>query len=272
MTEGKEKLVAVAVPVYKPKPSSGEEASLLQLFRVLGDHPIYLFTFRSLDLTEYQKLLKGFSYRIIFFDKDFFKNITGYNKLLLSKGFYEAFEEFSYLMIYQLDAWVFKNELEQWCRCGYDYIGAPWFSSDRPENGLPHFMGIGNGGFSLRRIKSHLKILDTFSYLLSPGYLFNRLISNISFGSLFSFLNALLFDNNTFHLLGKNGLYEDVFWNRAALRHTWFNVPDMLTASRFSFESNAEQLFNLHHQTLPFGCHAWEAYEPRFWEKFIRTS
>lgn len=30
-------------------------------------------------------------------------------------------------MIYQLDAWVFNDELSSWCSLGYDYIGAPFF-------------------------------------------------------------------------------------------------------------------------------------------------
>ncbi|MFC0514583.1 DUF5672 family protein [Mucilaginibacter angelicae] len=272
MTGAGEKLVAVAVPVYKPAISSKEKASLLQLFDILGNHPIYLFTFRALDISAYQKLLTGFRYRLVYFDDKYFKNIAGYNKLLLSRRFYKAFEAFNFLLIYQLDAWVFKNELVQWCHSGYDYIGAPWFSSDKPEHGLPHFMGVGNGGLSLRKIKSHLQILNTFSYIQSPAYLLNGFIRNRSFGTLFTFLNSLLFNNNTFHLLGKNQLHEDVFWNHAARKNAWFKVPDMLTASRFSLESNAEKLFNINHQTLPFGCHAWELYDPLFWDKFIETN
>jgi hypothetical protein len=269
MTAPREKLVTVAVPVYKTTITPVEQASLMQLFKLLGNHPICLFTFSALDVSAYQTLLKGYRFKLVFFDEKYFKNIQGYNNLLLGRGFYKAFEEFEYLLIYQLDAWVFKNELTRWCRSGYDYIGAPWFSADSPEEGLPHFMGIGNGGFSLRKVKSHLKVLNTFGYIVSPGYLLDRLVRNFSVGSLLTFFDALLFNNNTYHLLGKNKLYEDVFWNHAARKHAWFKVPDMLTASRFSLESNAGKLFNINRQELPFGCHAWEIYEPRFWERYI---
>ena len=30
------------------------------------------------------------------------------------------------MLIYQLDAYVFKDELLNWANKGYDYIGAPW--------------------------------------------------------------------------------------------------------------------------------------------------
>jgi hypothetical protein len=44
----------------------------------------------------------------------------------LSEEFYQAFTDFEFMLIYQLDAFVFRDELADWCRSGYEYIGAPW--------------------------------------------------------------------------------------------------------------------------------------------------
>jgi hypothetical protein len=41
------------------------------------------------------------------FPKRYFENIEGYNELLLSASFYERFLDTKYILIYQLDAFVF---------------------------------------------------------------------------------------------------------------------------------------------------------------------
>lgn len=82
-------------------------------------------------------------------------------------------------------------------------------------------------------------------------------------------LRNLSVDNNTHHLLGKSGLNEDVFWWEVSKKYQWFNVPNMLTAAQFATETNCEKLHYLNHRKLPFGCHAWQTYEPNFWSQFV---
>jgi hypothetical protein len=65
------------------------------------------------------------------FPKRYFENIEGYNELLLSASFYERFLDTKYILIYQLDAFFFKDELQEWCDRGYDYIGAPWITTQK---------------------------------------------------------------------------------------------------------------------------------------------
>ena len=88
------------------------------------------------------------------------------------------FLDSEYILIYQLDAFVFKDELKEWCQKGYDYIGAPWiatientiwlkyfnivarkFRSKNKNNREQIFFKVGNGGFSLRRTSSHYSIV-----------------------------------------------------------------------------------------------------------------
>ena len=65
---------------------------------------------------------------------------------------------------------------------------------------------------------------------------------------------------------------EDHFWGLEAPKNlSWFRIPDPATASRFATEINPDQLYEMNGQALPFGCHAWEKYNPVFWRKFIPT-
>ena len=66
-------------------------------------------------------------------------------------------------MIYQLDCLVFSDKLLEWCELDYDYIGAPLpVSKSDPDKGLSR---AGNGGLSLRKAKSFLKVLDSPRYV-----------------------------------------------------------------------------------------------------------
>lgn len=62
---------------------------------------------------------------------------------MLTKEFYLRFRQWEYLLIYQLDAYVFQDELMDWCNKGYDYIGAPFLKLNREVD----WNNCGNGGF-----------------------------------------------------------------------------------------------------------------------------
>lgn len=44
---------------------------------------------------------------------------------MLEADFYRRFGKYKYMLIYQLDAFVFSDKLLDFCEMGYDYIGAP---------------------------------------------------------------------------------------------------------------------------------------------------
>lgn len=265
------KLITIVVPVYKTELTVSEKASLLQLFRTLSNYPICLFTFKELDLTAYKAALHEYKYTISYFSKHFFLSITSYNKLLCHPAFYKRFINFKYLLLYQLDAWVFRDELTDWCKAGFDYIGAPWFSGYNNATAASEFLGVGNGGFSLRNIKSHIKALQTFSYIIAPGYLLWTFFrSEKSAASFKNLLLALTIQNNTYYLFNNYNNNEDIFWGTiAGKKFDWFKLPDMETAAMFSMETNASLLYKQAGNKLPFGCHAWEKYEPEFWMEHI---
>ncbi|KRT15829.1 hypothetical protein ASU31_12655 [Pedobacter ginsenosidimutans] len=259
--------VVIAIPVYKSRPSDIEIKSLRQVFKILGMYPISLFTFKECNLNAYQVVLKDFTYSVIYFDKKYFQNIAGYNKLLISRIFYKTFNKYDFLLIYQLDCWIFKNEIEYWCNKNYDYVGAPWFTK---KNDALIFEGVGNGGLSLRKISSHLRVLNTFSYIKKPGYFIYILMKKLSFKSIIETIIGLTFSNNTLFIFNNFEQNEDRFWGIFACKNfKWFRVPDQEIALKFSIETYPSK-FIKKTEDLPFGCHAWNKYELDFWKKYIK--
>ncbi|RZK40092.1 MAG: hypothetical protein EOO90_16390 [Pedobacter sp.] len=263
---------SIVVPIYKSQPSLLELTSIYQTFKILANFDFAIVCPKGLDISYYETLAKqfGISIRIIRLSKKNFASISGYNKLMLSATFYKKFKHYTSILICQLDAYVFRDELDYWVSQGYDYIGAPWFSSDNPKEGLPHFLGIGNGGFSLRNIQSHLKALNQFSYIISPYTIIKAFTYKPSFGTFWNMIRDLTIGNNSHYLLGKSEINEDVFWGSVIKRnYPWFKAPDMITAAKFATETNAEKIYNLMNQKLPFGCHGWDKYDTAFWSKHI---
>ncbi len=256
-------------------PTHNEKLSLQQLLKVLGNHQICFFTHKQLDLSEYTKILPETQYCIEYFHHSFFENISGYNKLLTSKKFYSRFKSYDFLLLYQLDAWVFNDELNFWCESNYDYIGAPWYEKFHEASKESRFTGIGNGGFSLRKISSYLKVLNSLSYIIKPSDLLKNYSKIKSLRDLLK-LPLIILDltirNNTFFLFKNYRHNEDFFWGHyAPINFKWFRVPSEDVAIKFSFETNPDLLFNKNKNKLPFGCHAWEKYNADFWQQHIHA-
>ena len=151
------KLVAVLVPVYKEVLSELERISLDQLIRVLGKHPIFFVGPQGLKV-DYGKNTEDIP--LVGFQQAYFSSVAGYSRLLLNPAFYRAFEEYEYILIYQLDAFVFNDRLEEFCSLGYDYWGAPVHG--RGCNYFWQALGlrVGNGGLSLRKVSSAIRALE----------------------------------------------------------------------------------------------------------------
>lgn len=265
-------LVAVVIPVYKSNLSNAELLSIKQCIKVLSNYPIIFCGPYSLDISVYRSLFtdqERFAEQR--FEDHFFTDIKGYNRLMLNVRFYQRFNRFEYILIYQPDAYVFRDELKYWCETGYDYIGAPWFEDWDRSGPQSAFYGVGNGGFSLRKVKSHIKVLRSFLYLAPANVLIKKFLTEKpSLAGLKCLLLNLSIKNNTFSLFNDYNDNEDIFWGMvAAKRFDYFKTPSMQTASRFSMELNVERLYKLNDNKLPFGCHAWAKYETAFWKKFI---
>jgi hypothetical protein len=272
----------IVVPIYKDfeNLTKVELTSLIQLYKVLGKHQIFFIGPQDFDWTKFLSHAKkrNFFPKVKEFDKFYFESIDGYNRLMISLDFLKKFKEFEYILIHQLDAYVFKDELEYWCNKGYDYIGAPWFEGWHGANQFSNMIGVGNGGFSLRNIQASRSILKARSRIRSLNKIWNtvylyKIISLnhilLSFKSFFKIKNTYNLDT----ILVDSDLNEDYCWTQIyGSFFSNYNVAPIEEAIKFSFDVNPSLLFKLNNNSLPFGCHAWERYEPDFWKPFIESS
>ena len=197
----------------------------MQLYDVLGKHPIcYVMPERMREEFEESALW------VEYFPNQFFQSVQSYSRLCLESFFYSRFENFDYMLIYQPDAFVFRDELHDWCTKGYDYVGAPWpwlLLQDIPKEGL-HWHRVGNGGFSLRRIAAMLRVLARKHDILASYSIPERLLNS-----------------------------EDLFWAYcASSSDSLLAVPEEREAQLFSLEGGGERYVQkLTEKKIPFGCH-----------------
>lgn len=258
----------VVVPLYESVPDKWQRLSFEQCCRVLGNHPICIATHKDVDIIQYQNIAA--KYDIVIhkenFAAQFFESISGYNQMMLDKHFYQRFAKYQYMLIYQLDAWVFRDELDEWCDKGYDYIGAPWI--EKNASGQPIGLeGIGNGGFSLRRTQHFIDVLSHNGPVKQSKQL--KLDNSIK-NSLYRLAYSLGYQNTISYYKKDETLFEDIFLS-IFLADTKLRakMPDPETACHFAFEQAPSFLYSITKQ-LPFGCHAWHKYEyESFWKEHI---
>ncbi|MGO4771924.1 DUF5672 family protein [Flavobacterium sp. W22_SRS_FK3] len=237
-----EHLVRVVVPVYREFFGELEEKSFLQCCKVLKDYEIVILHPEGLNYSYLSQINLKITPES--FPKYYFESIDGYNKLLLSSEFYERFSDSEYILIYQLDAFVFKDVLKEWCTKGYDYVGAPWiatrhnkvvnkilalFDSKKKKERKQIFYKVGNGGFSLRRVSSHYKIAKKHEIFIDD------------------FLRA-----------EKKAIYaiEDVFWSLKAPEFCKdFKIPGYKEALHFAIDRKPKIALKIINNQIPFGCH-----------------
>ena len=253
------RLCSIVIPVYKDSLDRYEELSFRQCLKILYKYRIYLVTHQHLNLSVYENLAEEYHIQIekVFFSESYFTGIAGYNCLLKSKQFYSAFIDFDYILIYQLDAFVFRDELEKWCNQGYDYIGAPWMINDKGEMLDRSLWTVGNGGLSLRKVSHCLKVLSWKGPVIKY-----RKIKHLPY---------MLGWQNTIRYFKKSGLNEDgLFSGLLSPSYIHYDVPSPEVAAHFAFERFPSYLFDICNHQLPFGCHAFLKFEyDEFWKKYI---
>lgn len=270
------KNVVVVIPVYQSVPKEEEIASFMQCLTVLRNYNIVLLTYKDLICDAYERIAIKCNKEIdrVNFDKAYFCSIEGYNRLCLDKMFYERFGEYEYMLIYQLDAWVFRDELSFWCSQGYDYIGAPWFKEINGHYSYEFSGSIGNGGFSLRKISFCLHALNynKYSPVLSLKCLWD--MSDNVYDLLKNSLKSIGIHNNRSWFVmteGRPVLNEDLFFSLFKYSYMNCHFPNYEDAVRFSFEVHPSYMYELNRKKLPFGCHAYRKYEyDTFWYKYIK--
>jgi hypothetical protein len=268
---------AVVIPVHKPFTdlTAAEVLSLKSTCKCLREYPHVLIGPESINWNEYKASLHSYNVEdvsIKVFDKIFFTDIDGYSSLLKTFNFYKTFNGFKFILIFQLDAYILKNELDYWCSKGYDYIGAPWLDTTTEE-----IIGVGNGGFSLRKVDSAIRVTKRMIFLqrLRRFWFKSHFQAIISFPRVVSYFQKYLKirnmeEVNIIHCASYPN--EDHYWSILSNFFTDYNVANKDEAMYFSFETNPSILYKKTNYNLPFGCHAWQKYQPDFWKEHIDNS
>jgi hypothetical protein len=259
---------------HRQTPTLLEEISLRQCSRIFKNRDIFLITPNGLDSSAYLQLCP--TARVLTLNPTWFTSLASYNKLKISTELYKTFRNFDWVLTYELDSFVFRDELDYWCEQSFDYIGAPWFEGFLEASPNAPVMGVGNSGFSLRRTKSCLAVVKSCEYnsdLFSNYSQHKRTLTGHLYGlRLRSFLrnlkNVLCSKSALKHFRGA----EDIFWCRIIpSRFPEFRLATIDQAMHFSFEFFPSRLYEETGKNIPFGCHKWYAYEPEFWIDHIRS-
>ena len=239
----------MVIPIYKENLLLAEQVALNQVYLILNKYPICFVAPNRM-----KNFLTNKNLDAEYFDDEYFSNRVGYSKLLLSSEFYQRFSNYKYMLIYQLDAFIFYDKLNYFCSLGYDYIGAPLAkvkAVPTTVNVITKYKEIvGNGGLSLRKVSScFILTKDILKYSL---------------------------------LLGCEDVWsrsEDMFFSYCGMSDSInFSSPSAELARTFAFQYNAVNYKKRFlKDNLPFGCHAWSLPEQFImWqshiEKFIDSN
>jgi Protein of unknown function (DUF5672) len=246
-----------------------EELSLRHVRHYLNRYDTYALVPESHPVTYPGLIAKRFSDR-------FFGSARAHGSLLLSPRFYRAFRAYEFVLICHLDALVFSDQLAEWCNAGYDYIGAPWLIS--PDTPQITEQKVGNGGFSLRRVRSFLRVLESRRYFVDPDEYWRSYAART--GGLLRLLNAprkylkrlLPLNDVHWHIRWalRDDVHEDRFWSEyATFYDASFRIAPVEIAMRFAFEAEPRKCFERIGRQLPFGAHRWQKFDRAFYEPYL---
>lgn len=245
------KQFCIVIPIYKSSLDPIEEISIKSLKNIVEDknYDIYFITHMGINRENYIKYFPKAKFK--YFKRSYFENTKTYSYLCLSYDFYNRFSAYEFMLIYQLDCYLFRDEISAWCNKNYDYIGAPIFSNNAgwslekiDQNGKVILSPVvGNGGLSLRKI-------ETFKNMFDPNGEFRQEYE----------LTDKIF---------KKVIYEDWYICNVISRFYDIHIASWEDACKFSLDMNVEAFYDASDSNeLPMGTHAWDK-NIRFWKKVI---
>ena len=152
--------IAIVIPYYHKNLTDLERVSWLQALKIFKRYQIIAIVPDDMLASDYPQAL-GIKHEVV--PAAWMHSVQTYNQMMVEIEFYNRFLDYEYILIYQLDAFVFRDELQDFCQLGYDYIGAPWMYGTKYlkdfKNGAWY---VGNGGLSLRSVSASLDVLSKF--------------------------------------------------------------------------------------------------------------
>lgn len=236
--------LAILIPIYKPQFEALEQFSIDFSLAQMKVRECFFVAPEGLDCRYYQKRYPQIQYA--FFSAAYFQSVDDYSRLLLSLEFYQRFLPREFMLILQPDAVLLRDELNAWMKQPFDYLGAPWPEGLEMTIRRDRFQGelnrrvkahVGNGGFSLRRIRKCMALLEEFP--------------------------------ETRTVFAQNRANEDTFFALLGQLSHDFVLPNEIIASRFAMEQKPEYYYAVNGQHYPMGVHAWSIVAPKFWAPCI---
>lgn len=222
------KQVAIIIPLYKEILSCNETIALKQCRKILQSYERFFIIPEDLEI----KCVED--EHIIATDRIHLSSRKNYSDYVLSLEFYELFFDFEYILIYQLDAFVFEDKLEYFCNLEYDYIGAEWLYGLECHSHNQNLWYFGNGGFSLRRVNAFTKWISENKEMVD-------------------YARMLLPEDLAISIYGRD----------------YLKIASRNVAMEFSYDMHPEECFRMQGERLPFGCHAWDRFDTLFWKRVI---
>jgi hypothetical protein len=262
--------VVILIFSHKPALEWYEQVSLQQCVKVLGRHPMRLVCPVGMDVAAYRRIAPGLE--ADFIPSHWMASYRAYNRMKTLPFLYRRYAAYEFILSYELDAFVFRDELLHWCEQGWDYIGAPWFDGYERANEASSPLGVGNGGFSLRRVQAALRVTRSCQLIHPFCEVFRewRQVESRSWRRYWWLLRNLTTRNCFHHWFNRYADNEDLVWSAAGARVPGFKVAPWCVGAEFSFEVNARRLYR-DIGRLPFGCHKWMGIQPDFWRPFIEA-
>jgi hypothetical protein len=272
MTAGDKERLCVIIPVYQPLLTAAEALSLTACKEHLSGYDCYLIFPQGLDISAYTTIHNGLILKPV--KPQWLASIEAYNKMKLDLSFYNMFSDYSHLLTYELDAYIFSDKLKAAHAFEFDFIGAPFFDGYWAVKPDAKLVPGCNSGFSVRNIQSCIKVLSSMHKYRVHWMLYKFFLAPVRRIRLW--LNSLTKNRYEVFITGKFACYfddshlnEDVAWTEVVPKlFPDFKIADPLSALTFSFEYNLPKSYRLNGSKLPLGCHAWLKHQ-EFWKDYI---
>ena len=262
------KEVAVVVPLSsRPGFTEDEEIGLRHLRHYLGAYDRYMIAPRGMQV-------EAPDFRVVHVSPRYFGSVEAHTRMLMSPRFYERFRDYRYILFHHLDAIVFSDQLLAWCARGFDFIGAPNLS----DAATPAV--VFNGGFSLRKVESFLKVFYSTRYAVDPQVYWDSIRAQRSRRAQIAalplkYLKRMRYFNNVrrdirLFLREPRDMFEDMWFGDTARKYNPdFTLPSPDEARLFAFDQTPRAWFGLTGGRMPFGAHAWYKQDRAFYEPYL---
>lgn len=263
--------MCVVIPVHQPDLTEGQALSLQACKAHLSAYRCYLVFPEGMNTDAYTSIFPQLQLQPV--DASWLSSVERYNRMKVSPVFYQLFAGYEYMLTYELDAYIFSDDIAATGAFNFDYIGAPFFKGYWNAAPDAPLINGGNSGFSIRNIASCLKVLNSMHLFKRKWKMYQVLLASQRLRHWVNGITDYRYENYVNGYFGfafsEKHVNEDLIWSRVVPQlFPWFKVADPLTAIKFSFEYNPERLLQLNGGQLPLGCHAWEKH-PDFWKNYI---